>query len=85
MSDFGFVTIIMLFVGSNVFWAYLTHKLLNKLMSRSFWDYSQSKVIPKTAAQELKEALNNVKVPETRGANELDSLDEMIAKVMPLG
>ena len=52
-------------------------------MSRTFWEYQQAKVIPKTEAQALKDALTNVKVTENY-PNELDSLDDMISKVMPI-
>ena len=76
--------LVILLLGSNIFWAYLTHKLLNKLMSRTFWEYQQAKVIPKSADQELKEALSNVKVKEQNGPNEIDALDEMIKNIMPL-
>ena len=70
---------------TNAFWAYVTHKLINKLMSRSFWEYSQAKVIPKSESEALKDALKDVKVNENKpGANELDALDEMIKQVLPL-
>lgn len=73
----------ILIILSNCFWAFITHKLLNKVMSRTFWEYQQAKVIPKTEAQALKDALTNVKVTENY-PNELDSLDDMISKVMPI-
>ena len=74
------ITLALLLVLTNVFWALCTHKLLNKVMSRSFWEFQQAKVIPKSEAQALKDALTNVKIPE-KGPNDLDSLDEMIQKV----
>lgn len=52
-------------------------------MSRTFWEYQQAKVIPKSEAENLKNAMMNIKVPESY-PNELDSLDEMISKVMPI-
>ena len=52
-------------------------------MSRTFWDYQSSKNLPKKEEIALKDALKNVKVHE-RGPNDLDSLDEMISKVMPI-
>lgn len=73
----------LLLVVTNAFWAFITHKLLNKVMSRTFWEYQQAKIIPKTEAEALKDALSNVKVKDS-GPNELDALDEMIAKVMPM-
>lgn len=73
-----------LLVLTNAFWAFQYHRLTNKLMSRTFWEYSQAKVIPKSEAQALKDALRDIKVPEQTGPNELDTLDEMISKVMPL-
>jgi hypothetical protein len=78
------ILLAVLLVLTNAFWAFQYHKLTNKLMSRTFWEYSQAKVIPKTEAQSLKDALSNVKVPEVTGPNELDSLDEMISRVMPI-
>lgn len=73
----------LLFVLSNVFWAFITHKLLNKIMSRTFWEYKESQVMPKARAKTVEEALKEIKVPPTN-QNELDTLDEMISKVMPL-
>lgn len=31
-----------LLIGTNIFWAVVAHKLINKLMSRSFAEYTQS-------------------------------------------
>lgn len=78
------IILIALFVATNAFWAFLTHKLLNKVMSRTFWEYQQGKQIPKAAEADLAEALANVKVPTRNGPNELDSLDELISKHMPI-
>jgi len=76
----------LLVVSSNLFWALVVHKLINKLMSRTYWEYQQATTIPKSAEAELADALKNVKVRQpSHGSNELDTLDEMIAKVMPMG
>ncbi len=85
MTEILISGLVILLIASNAFWGVVVHKLINKLMSRTFWDYQQAKVIPKTKEQELAEALSNVKIPEKTGPNELDSLDEMIQKMMPLG
>lgn len=74
----------ILLILTNAFWAFQYHRLTNKLMSRTFWEYSQAKVIPKSEAQALKDVLTNVKIPDRPGPNELDTLDEMISKVMPI-
>lgn len=70
---------------SNIFWAYVCHKLINKIMSRDFYGYVQAKQVPRSEKDELKKALSEIKVAAPRQQNELDSLDEMISKVMPLG
>jgi hypothetical protein len=54
-------------------------------MSRDFWNYQQTKQLPKAQKNELEEALAKVKIPNQRVPNELDTLDEMISQVMPLG
>ena len=76
--------LVLLLILSNALWAWNTHKLLNKLMSRTYWEFRQASQIPKTKKQELEEALSNVKIPESH-PNELDSLDQMIKRVLPLG
>jgi hypothetical protein len=77
--------LIAAFLISNGFWAYVCHKFVNKIMSRDFYGYTQAKQVPQTQKDELKKALAEVKVAAPRQQNELDSLDEMISKVMPLG
>lgn len=76
------IVMAVLLVLTNAFWAFQYHKLTNKLMSRTFWEYSQAKVIPKAESQALKDALSNVKVPDKVGPNELDTLDELVNKVL---
>ena len=76
--------LVILLILSNAFWALVAHKLINKIMSRDFFAYQQAKQIPKDKQQELAEALSNVKVTENH-PNELDSLDQLIKTVMPLG
>ena len=77
-------SLVLLLVLSNALWALNTHKLINKLMSRTYWEFKQATQIPKTTSQQLKEALTDVKVKENH-PNELDSLDEMIKNILPLG
>ena len=84
MNEFLITGLALMLICSNMLWGWFAHKLINKLMSRTYWEYQQAKVIPKTTEQELAETLKNVKIPQNQG-NELDSLDEMIAKVLPLG
>jgi len=84
MNELVITGLVLLLVLSNLFWGFITHKLINKLMSRTFWDYKQATVQPKKEKQDLAEILSNVKIPE-KHPNELDSLDEMIKKVLPLG
>jgi predicted flavoprotein YhiN len=77
-------SLVISLILSNALWAWNTHKMLNKMMSRDFYGYQQAKQVPNNSKQELAEALKDVKIP-FNGPNELDSLDEMIQKVMPLG
>ena len=65
----------ILLIISNTLWCWNTHLLLNKMMSRTYWEFQQAKQIPKTTEAELKESLANIKIPENRGPNDLDSLD----------
>ncbi len=37
--DFYFITLAILFTLSNVFWAVVSFKLINRLMSRNFYEY----------------------------------------------
>lgn len=71
-------------IGCNIFWAVVAHKLIDKLMSRTYWDYKVAKAIPKTEKEELADALSGIKVKENH-PNEIDSLDQLIKTVMPLG
>jgi hypothetical protein len=38
------VILAVLLVGSNVFWAFCTHRLINKLMSRSYFEFKQAEL-----------------------------------------
>ena len=79
------VILTLLLVASNVYWALIYNRCVDKLMSRDFYSYQQAKQITKTAETELAEALKSVKIPEQTGPNELDSLDAEIKKLMPFG
>lgn len=83
MNEILLISMTMLLILSNAFWAYITHILINKLLSRDFWNYSQAKGLPTAQKNELAEALANVKIPQKMGNNELDTLDQMIQQVLP--
>lgn len=85
MLEASFASLILLLVGSNVLWGLFCNKLINKMMSRTYWEYQQAKGIPKAQEQTLADALKDVKISDDKYPNELDSLDEMIRKVLPLG
>ncbi len=38
------MVLVGLLVGSNVFWAINSHKLLNKLMSRNYFEFNQAQL-----------------------------------------
>lgn len=79
------LTLAILLLATNCFWALITHKMINKHMSRDFWSYQATKQVPKDKKIELAEALKNVKIPTQTGPNEIDTLDEMIKQAMPFG
>jgi hypothetical protein len=74
-----------LLIGTNAFWAFITHKLLNKVMSRTFWEYQQAKVIPKSEAQALKDALKEVKVDSQDKIEQQQMLDELDKRILGAG
>lgn len=43
-GQFALITISILFVASNVYWAWHSQTLVNKLMSRNFFDYQVASV-----------------------------------------
>lgn len=83
MSDMILCVLTLLLIGSNVFWGFFCHRLLNKMMSRTYWDYQQAKIIPKE--QKIANEILSTKIPTQSHPNELDSLDELIKNIMPLG
>lgn len=85
MTEIVLSGLAILLIASNLFWMFVCHRLIDKLMSRNFYEYQQTKMMPKSQEQELAEALRNVKIDQHTPSNELDSLDELIKKVMPLG
>lgn len=83
METIVIVTLCLLLIATNCFWAYVSHRFINKMMSRTYWEYQNAKVVPEQKKQDLAEAIKDVKL--SKGSNELDSLDELIKTVMPLG
>jgi hypothetical protein len=86
MTELVISSLALLLILTNALWAWVTHKLINKLMSRTFWDYQQAKAGPalqKQAAQELPEFKIDQNAAEEKV--ELDRLDAMIRGVLPLG
>lgn len=84
MVEVAFSGLVFLLVGSNIYWAIVNHRLINKIMSRTFWEYQKAAQVPKDSQTELAEAMSRVKVKDA-SPNELDSLDELIKTVMPMG
>lgn len=46
----GLVLIIILLLASNLFWALVCNRLVNKLMSRSYFEFEQAKALSKPSA-----------------------------------
>lgn len=63
-------TLCVLLVLTNIFWAWITHKLVNKLMSRNYGEYQEFARI-----QPRKE--NNLKPPEGFYPEDLGALHEL--------
>lgn len=66
------VSLVILLIGSQVFWMRHTQILVNKLMSRDYLDYAQSE---KQLKPVKKRAESKVMQPPS-GPNELDSLND---------
>ena len=50
-AQFSLIVIAIIAVASNIFWAWNSHTLINKLMSRNFYEYKEASVTtdkPKT-------------------------------------
>ncbi len=50
-AQFSLLTVSLLFIASNVYWAWHSQTLVNKLMSRNFYEYKEASVTtekPKT-------------------------------------
>lgn len=43
-----------LLIASNVFWAWVTNKLVNKLMSRNYFEFKQADVPPVVSQKTIK-------------------------------
>lgn len=43
--DYYFITLAVLFLVMNIFWAIVCHKLINKLMSKNYYEYKVSETI----------------------------------------
>lgn len=52
MIDYAFVVLAVVFIGSNLFWAFVTHRLINKVMSRDFTEYNLNVNKPTTRTTE---------------------------------
>ena len=75
MSEAQFALMILgvLFLGSNVFWAWHSHLLLNKLMSRNYQDFQNAEV----KGVEAKKPAPKMFVPEGY-VDDLGSVREML-------
>lgn len=73
---FIFITLVVLLVSSNLFWAIVCHRLINKLMCNNFGEYIQSKSLLKKEAK-IKDPVPEDPVlikQEERRAEELNTL-----------
>lgn len=53
--DFYFLVLSVLFLSSNIFWAIVVNKLINKLMSRDYFNYKVSESVDdKVKKKEIK-------------------------------
>ena len=41
-TQFALVVVGVLFIGSNIFWAWQTQTLINKLMSRNYFEFKEA-------------------------------------------
>lgn len=44
MNDLALITLSLLLITSNAYWAWQTHVLINKLMSRNYYEFKEASV-----------------------------------------
>lgn len=52
-AQFSLITLGVLLIASNVYWAWSTHALINKLMSRNFFEYQEARVTTDKAKKKV--------------------------------
>lgn len=77
------VTIIMfagLLVGSNIYWAVVCHRLVNKVMSRNYAEYLQSENVGRPRANKFQQSVEEPAIvkAEQQRAEELNKIMGMI-------
>ena len=78
MGDYTLLAVLGLLVFSNLFWALVCHRLINKLMSRSFFEYKEAELQP----EKLKVASKDNKIE----VNENDFEDfGALSELTPMG
>lgn len=49
--DIENIVLATLLVSSNIYWAYVCHKLINKLMSKNYYEYAQGDSLKKDGGE----------------------------------
>jgi len=73
--DFYFITLAILFTLSNVFWAIVAFKLINRLMSRNFYEYKVAESVGTEAKKKQPKQQHEI---DPRIMEELESLNAII-------
>lgn len=68
--DFYFITLAVLLFVSNIFWAIVCHKLIDKLMSRTYFDYKVADTVKSEKKKEPQKHYDNM--------DDLTALNEII-------
>ncbi len=75
MDNIGIYVVSFFLVASNLFWAMLTLKLVNKLMSRSYYEYVQAQKLKRSGDVGFRDNTADVIDPvDEKQAQEINSL-----------
>lgn len=83
MTEYLLAVTLALLVGSNVFWAVIAHKLINKILSRSYYEYKQAENVGKVRARVTPTAPAMPPEPSKTDQTSLEALNQLKSLFMP--